>query len=77
MVGDWGKQFHLMFGGEKYANLSTVSHSDSAFLPERVSKFFCDVVELIPTRKRSNMSNITLTFFAKIMKHKIISVCLI
>lgn len=41
-----------MFGEEKHDDLSAVSCSDSAFLPGRVSKFFCDVVELIPTGEK-------------------------
>lgn len=50
-----GEQLHFMVGGEKYPHLSTVSCPDSAFLPERVSEFFCNIVELIPRGKKKVM----------------------
>lgn len=39
-------------GEEKYVCLSIVSCLDSVFLPERVSKFFRDIIELIPRERK-------------------------
>lgn len=39
-------------GEEKYVRLFIVSCPDSVFSPERVSKFFCDVIELIPRERK-------------------------
>lgn len=57
--------------GKRNVLAGPLSLPNSVFLPERVSKFFGDVIELIPRERKGTGVNIISTFFAKLMKYHV------